>query len=89
MSTIDDGGPAFPGIEGSSGYSNSVALPMADGSLVFVNVNHGQSRRDWLAGLAMQALLAREGPPVINFQRMRLEQAAYVIADAMIAEGKK
>ena len=50
----------------------------------------GITRRDWLAGLAMQTLLnespARNGD--VEWQ-VKVSWKAYSIADAMIAEGRK
>ena len=49
--------------------------------------NWGISRRDWLAGLAMQGFLSQ--PHLMELTKNELAIHAYEIADAMIAEGKK
>lgn len=46
-------------------------------------ISTGISRRDWLAGLAMQGLLASEGMGADN---VRISEHAYEIADIMIAK---
>jgi len=52
---------------------------------------NGISRRDWLAGLAMQGMFAsceddpKEGMKIIT----SIATLAYLTADAMIAEGRK
>jgi len=48
--------------------------------------NWGISRRDWLAGLAMQGIIANH---TMNSSAQILVAEAYGIADLMIEEGKK
>ena len=70
MTEINDGGPAFP----HTGETNGITTTEQD----------GMSRRDWLAGLAMQGLLSsgdRRGTWAI------LSAMSYKVADTMIAEG--
>jgi len=46
-------------------------------------ISTGISRRDWLAGLAMQGYLASEG---LSADNVRVTEHAYEIADIMIAK---
>jgi hypothetical protein len=50
-----DGGPAFSGIAGAQGYGASTRGPEGE----WIDHNQGMSLRDWLTGLAMQALISR------------------------------
>lgn len=76
MSKVDDGGAAFP---------YPVAYVLQDGDLVT-----GMSLRDYFAAKVMQGMLAgNNGTPVVNRKHMKLEEAAYAIADAMIKEREK
>ncbi len=70
-----------------------------DGGMVYphnaddISQIDGITRRDWLAGLAMQGLLAKgidyyTGCDPENVEN-ELPMRAYGIADAMIAEGRK
>ena len=86
MTTPNDGGPAFPRPIGSTNAGISeTGYP-------------GMSRRDWLAGLAMQGFVS--DPQNLIGIRDTAEQAgieapammaltSYKLADAMIAEGDK
>ena len=49
----------------------------------------GISRRDWLAGLAMQGLLADQYDNDTGEDVMKIAECSYEIADAMIEEGEK
>jgi len=49
----------------------------------------GITRRDWLAGLAMQGMMAEDDVSGINGWGKAIPVNAYYIADAMIAEGNK
>ena len=49
-----------------------------------VALTYGITRRDWLAGLAMQGLLMGAD----NIQPIKLSGAAYQLADAIIKEGQ-
>ena len=59
------------------------AFPSSESSIS--NPKFGMTRRDWLAGLAMQAFLGRERPPVDD---EIISDWAYAAADAMIARSK-
>lgn len=47
------------------------------------------TRRDWLAGLAMQGLVAQNGLGSDYLEDEDIATLAYVQADAMIREGKE
>jgi len=51
----------------------------------------GITRRDWLAGLAMQAMLSSTSEDAENAAQefLAISVLAYRMADAMIAEGRK
>ena len=66
---IDDGGPAFPVFWNQNTPGELCALP-------------GVTRRQWLAGLAMQGLLAN--PETWKIGEVSFQDQAYHIADAMI-----
>ena len=74
MTKINDGGPAFP----RTGQTDGITTTEQD----------GMSRRDWLAGLAMQGEVAGF-PDDESWDAPDLAQWAYRVADAMIAEGDK
>jgi len=88
----DDGGPAFPCTEPCS-YEDG---PGGDRYNI-APIHLGMSRRDWLAGLAMQGMISnpeidtilkeiyKEGDDV----KAILSGHSYKIADAMIKEGNK
>lgn len=60
--------------------------PVATDSEVY---EYGISRRDWLAGLAMQGIVMRVSD-IINFDdQVFISKEAYKFADAMIAESNK
>lgn len=74
MTKKNDGGAAFPMSSGPTNYAE-----------------HGMSLRDWFAGQAMSGLIGR-----LEGKTDRLEEigrvvsvAAYVIADAMLADRDK
>lgn len=71
MTTKDEGGQVYP-----------VVSPVVEQVHAA-----GITRRDWLAGLAMQGLLASHAPYTDPYSM--LAEEAYDIADAMIAEGKR
>lgn len=85
MTKIDDGGPAFP---------EPVSIgPAGD---VYPAIS-GMSKRDWLAGQALPAVIAatsagqhqplmREGDTHIRFA---IARDAYTVADAMLAERER
>ena len=70
MSQFDDGGLVYP---------------MPDWDLRDHSWTLGITRRDWLAGLAMQGLLVTENA----WTEETIAKVAYEMADAMIAQGKK
>lgn len=85
----NDGGPAFPGIEGSSGNGNATPIIRPDGGYEWITHNQGLSLRDYFAAKAMHALIidgeydrCANGPE-------SLPEYAYQIADAMLAERAK
>lgn len=74
MTTQDDGGPAFPGTwwdRDSTGVAPRESYP-------------GMTLRDWFAGMAMAAMLARR--PGERPYGVDGAIAAYNHADAMLAE---
>jgi len=73
MSDIDDGG-----------YVN--AYCDANGGEDTADFN-GISRRDWLAGLAMQGICSNHLTSLAQYTELALH--SYEIADAIIAEGRK
>ncbi|CAI2718601.1 hypothetical protein [Nitrospina watsonii] len=67
--------------EGGTVYPHSLLRTGGDESdLNYIST--GISRRDWLAGLAMQGLLASEG---MAAEKVRITERSYEIADIMIA----
>jgi len=79
MSEKDDGGPVYP-IFNQEGFTTH----LGNGESA-----EGISRRDWLAGLAMQGLLSSEDIDLNSTSYEDVALDSYRIADAMIAEGKK
>lgn len=62
MNKIDDGGPAYPGLEYSSGYGNQKfdgVLPSGDSA--WSTHAPGMTLRDWFAGQALAGMLAADG----------------------------
>lgn len=49
----------------------------------------GMTLRDWFAGQALNGILAADVPPRINGYTMQYDEAAYAIADAMLAQRAK
>lgn len=83
---INDGGAAFPGIAGESGYGTSTQNGIsANGETIWINHNQGLSMRDYFAAKALQMIVVNDisGRPE-NFHRHYAE-GAYEWADAMIA----
>ena len=72
----DDGGPVYPSEQGH--------IPNGTWNQTYES---GISRRDWLAGLAMQGLLSN--PERIESFVEEASCAAYRLADAMINESNK
>lgn len=81
---LDDGGPAFPGIEGQSGHGNCTRHVQHDMSVEYVAHNQGMSLRDWFAGVAMQGIFAADHQN--NFTSHDVAKWAYDAADQMLAE---
>ena len=75
MSKDDDGGQVHPFIEFRTDRPSEVVI--------------GISRRDWLAGLAMQGYLSAPENKFSNRENIPISQRAYKIADAMIARGNE
>lgn len=69
--------------EGGSVFPHNL-LRTGDDQTDLNYISTGISRRDWLAGLAMQGYLAREG---LQADSVRVVEHAYEIADIMIAKG--
>lgn len=71
-----DGGPAFPGGDGKFACGPYYET--------------GMSLRDWFAGMALQGLISRNVNGIeVNGRRVKLEEAAYMVADAMLKERSK
>jgi hypothetical protein len=88
--------PAFPGIEGVSGYGNQVPQLGPNGELIWVSYNSGMELRDWFAGIALQGALAScpEGIRYSKNSKLPIKDWAewsYQCADAMLEsrENKK
>lgn len=81
---INDGGPAFPGIAGESGYGTSTQNGISpNGETIWINHNKGLSLRDYFAAKALIAL-----PNIgcgADLTLPELASEAYALADAMIA----
>ena len=70
----DDSSPAFPsGLDQQAEYSRQFCEPMY----------HGMTRRQWLAGLAMQGMIDSGWNPESDFSLV--VASAYAVADAMLA----
>ncbi|TDJ57552.1 MAG: hypothetical protein E2O41_07920 [Nitrospina sp.] len=69
--------------EGGSIYPHRL-LKTGDGEKDLNYISMGISRRDWLAGLAMQGYLAAEG---LQSDQVRISEHAYEMADTMIQRG--
>jgi hypothetical protein len=54
---MNDGGPAFPGEEGTSGYGNQKMTQGPNGP-EWTSLNQGMSLRDWFAGQALAGMMA-------------------------------
>lgn len=71
---INDGGPAFPGVEKTEYPSCAVETPYP-----------GMSLRDYFAAEALAALIVAHGPASAGGWPTYAERTAYLIADAMLA----
>ncbi len=86
MSTIDDGGPAFPVVTDQYDYGYEKAIPK--------QIAPGMSLRDAAALKAMQGLCANPGGPfqengrsgwgLVNCTLDDVATTAYALADAML-----
>lgn len=77
MSKIDDGGPAAP-------------VPLFDEDLDLVGSTRGMSLRDWFAGQALAAIVAKQPTEMVEAYEpldfeMTVAHGAYGYADAMLA----
>ena len=81
MNTRDDGGPAFP----------FTRTDFVDGKLGHDVLSQGMTLRQWYAGMALQGMLANGGHGNVTIGGVSLayDEAAFVMADCMIAQGKK
>lgn len=75
MAAINDGGPAFP-----QNWEEGDRAQF---------INPGMSLRDWFAGQALAGLVPVGNPMTVNNRPVAIEQAAYILADAMLAERAK
>lgn len=89
---INDGGPAYPGVAGESGFGHSTSITYPDGSVrSWIDHNQGVSMLDYFAAKAMQGLLAYPGDAASgswhnNATPDAVADQAYKLADAMLAE---
>ncbi len=82
MSAPTDGGPAFPGEDGVSGYGACKPIEGPNG-ITWLNLNAGMSLRAYFAGQVLPAL------PLDNLDSEDAASRAVDIADALIAELSK
>ena len=84
MSTINDGGAAFP-------IPSYLDKPTENGERLIIIESNGMSLRDYFSAKAMQGLITSEN--IKNFLSGELPQniskMAYFMADAMLAERQK
>lgn len=80
MTKPNDGGPAFPRPPVFIGASKHKDWWF---------MQDGMSRRDWLAGLAMQAIISKYGITESHSDLIVWSIESYAFADALIAEGDK
>jgi hypothetical protein len=79
MATKKDGGPAFP----TKRKEWDCCLNRSEWTMV-----EGLTKRQWYAGLAMQGIITSESYTAIK-SPVLIAELAFVVADAMIAEGEK
>jgi hypothetical protein len=81
MSTMDDGGPAFPTTESAESVNHPGHRE--------VYASAGMSLRDYFAGQALAGLMAKHGMFYYGWTdgdpNARAEEQAYKMADAMLA----
>ncbi len=87
MSKIDDGGYL------TKGFRTEI-IESPDGNFCPGDINYpGITRRDWLAGLAMQGMFASSPIEWNDEQRaeafVAMPELSYVMADAMIKKSKE
>jgi len=97
MNPHKDGGPAFPGVEGSPGYGNSIPQFAPSGEVAWINQNQGMTLRDYFAGKALEGICSIEDERTCpqemqhNVEAWRRSlyrhdaRVAYMYADAMLA----
>lgn len=84
--TPNDGGPAFPGERGESGYGSSKRHAPPGGGPSWIDLNQGMSLRDYFAAKAMQSYmsdLSSRGHSLGSNAKEIVEEA-YNIADSML-----
>lgn len=87
---INDGGPAFPGEAGESGYGNIKRVTTPAGDTEWITLNQGMTLRDYFAAKAMAGIIsAYRRPDDICMCKELLVEAAYNCADAMLVERSK
>lgn len=90
MTTIKDGGPAFPVfINDEVIISNLKTDPKLAGELA--NMRIGMSLRDWFAGMALQGIMSKQYMEKIpdGYPPAHRASEAYRYADAMLEERTK
>lgn len=95
--TINDGGPAFPGIQGADGHGNMTESVHPDGTRIWVFHNQGMTLRDFFAGQALAGALSNpsmvaaivQGSKSPSDSPREMAVFALAVADAMIAEREK
>ena len=95
MIKTNDGGGAFPHIKGTDGYGDCLRVTRGDGSHDFLEIEKGMTLRDYFAAAALQGILAsfdvtsRRRAEVEPEIMHRIAPAAYLLADAMLAERER
>jgi hypothetical protein len=86
MSTIPDGGPAFPGMIGEEGRGHFIAVN-GPGGTVYHAFAPGMSLRDHFAGEALKVVMANSQSIGEDYNHVAIEAFRY--ADAMIRQRSK
>lgn len=90
--TKNDGGPAFPR---ASTFGRRPGKHGGEAQLVESSGHSGMSLRDWFAGQALPQAIAHEielrrsSVAPVAFRYEAIAHAAYVVADAMLAERER